>query len=384
MKKTKSEENISKINSNVFFKEFTFSKNDFKDFENKSELEFADNVVWLDELCFIFQIKEMDENSTNYSNWFKSKVMNKAVRQIKNTLNYLQEFSEIVIENEKGHKLDIKEAQKCEDIKRIIVYSSNEDFPEDLRRKKFYESSEIGLIHLFHIEDYYWICTYLITPAEINEYLDFREDFQFYQNNAIDKLPEQYLLGHFFETPNADHFNSKYVTNLKDQYSQKDEFDISGIIENFNKSIKNNLSQTEYYPIIKEISKLNRSELYEFKQRLSLAVEKCEKFEFITPYKIYVPRTDCAFVFIPLHSSNSHNAKTAVNNLTFANKYDNKARKSIGIVLYKEKSNLKSFEMYWQFINEDWFYDAEMEKLLKENYPFRTSKNKTVNNRYKQ
>ena len=52
--KTNSENIISIINSNVFFKEFTFSKNDFKELDTKQNLEFADNVVWLDDIFFFF------------------------------------------------------------------------------------------------------------------------------------------------------------------------------------------------------------------------------------------------------------------------------------------------------------------------------------------
>ena len=52
--KTNSENIISIINSNVFFKEFTFSKNDFKELDTKQNLEFADNVVWLNDIFFFF------------------------------------------------------------------------------------------------------------------------------------------------------------------------------------------------------------------------------------------------------------------------------------------------------------------------------------------
>lgn len=41
----KTENIISKINSNIFFKEFTFSKNDFKSLDLSQQFEFADNVV---------------------------------------------------------------------------------------------------------------------------------------------------------------------------------------------------------------------------------------------------------------------------------------------------------------------------------------------------
>lgn len=52
--KNKAENSISTINTNVFFNEFTFCKNDFKALNSKLQLEFADNVVWLDDLLFIY------------------------------------------------------------------------------------------------------------------------------------------------------------------------------------------------------------------------------------------------------------------------------------------------------------------------------------------
>lgn len=382
--KTKSESQLSIINQNVFFKEFTFSNNDFKNLKNSSEQELADNVVWLDEYCFIFQIKEMSKESSNYKNWFKNKVMNKAVKQIKATLNYFDREDSIIIENEKGHKMDVKDAGKSLDIKKIIIYSTNDDFPEELRFQKFYESSEAGYIHLFHIEDYLHICKYLITPTEVSEYLDFREDFfEFYKPGAH-RVPEQYLLGHFFETPNVDHYDANYINNLKDQLRKNEDFDISMLVANFQNAIINPSSNTTYYyPIIRAIAKLHRSELVEFKKRISMAIEKCEKFEFITPYKMYSSRTQCAFVFIPLNSKDYHNAQTALRNLTYAIKYDNKSQKALGAAIYRNPQNLDKVDAIWFFLDEEWIFDQEMEKLLKDNYPFRTSISKEIKNPYK-
>lgn len=202
---TNSESIISQINSNVFFKEFTFSKNDFKELNTNQKLEFAENVVWLDSLFFIFQIKEREPNSEiSDIKWFENKILKKAVKQIKSTLTYISIYPEIFIENEKGHKLDITKAKENFDPKKIIIYLPPSDFPESKRHLKFYESSKIGLIHLFHSEDYYWICKYLITPAEIKEYLNFREDLYSFDRTRSNALPEQYFLAHFLETLDAD------------------------------------------------------------------------------------------------------------------------------------------------------------------------------------
>jgi hypothetical protein len=384
MPTTKSENIVSQINSNVFFKEFTFSKNDFKALDSNQKLEFADNVVWLDALFFIYQIKEQDPNSTDSIKWFENKVLKKAVKQIKSTLNYISTYPEIIIENEKGHKLNITKAKKCEDIKRIIIYSPLDNFPELQRNLKFYESSEIGLVHLFHSEDYYWICKYLITPAEVEEYLNFREELFLFDKERSNALPEQYFLGHFLETLNADHFDASYITNLKNHKPDIQQFDISNIIENFNKNIKLTNHPTEYYPIIEEIAKLNRSELIEFKKRISLSIENSEKEEITIPYRIYLPSTDCGFVFIPLHSSISQHWKTALYNFTMAHKYESKAKKCIGVVIFRDKNELEYFEFFWQFVEAEWVFDEVIEKTIKDNYPFRKTKIKKFDNRYKQ
>lgn len=381
--KTKSESQLSLINQNVFFKEFTFSNNDFKSNDN-FEQELADNVVWLDEYCFIFQIKEMNQTSSNYENWFKNKVINKAVKQIKNTLHYFDVHDSIIIENERGHKMNVKAANEVKDIKKIIIYSANVDFPETLRYQKFYESSDAGNIHLFHIEDYFYICKYLITPTEISEYLNFREDFLEFHKLAIHRVPEQYLLGHFFETLNVDHFNAKYIDNVQ-KYKKEEDFDISGLIENFKQAVISSTSSvdTHYYRIIKAIAKLHRFELIEFKKRISVAMEKCEKFEFITPYKMYSERTDCAFVFIPIHSINFQHAITALKNYTYAIKQDCRSQKALGVVIYRNPDNLEKIDTGWYFLDETWTFDPVMDKKLKENYPFRESINKKTKNPYK-
>ena len=51
------EDALGKLNADYFFREFTFSSNKFKPNPNE-ELELADNVVWLDDLMIVYQVKE--------------------------------------------------------------------------------------------------------------------------------------------------------------------------------------------------------------------------------------------------------------------------------------------------------------------------------------
>ena len=236
---------------------------------------------------------------------------------------------------------------------------------------------------MFHSEDYYWICRYLNTPAEVEEYLEFRKELFEVHRNHLNKFPEQYVLAHFFETLDTSELKAKYIDNFKKVTTDSSEFNISYLIENFNKNIRLIKEQTEYYPIIAEIAKLNRTELAEFKKRLIRTIEKCKEDDITIPYRIYLPRTDCGFVFIPLNKHSSKHWKTALNNFTFAQKYDQKAYRCVGLVMFETQLNGETFlDMYWEFNEQEWKFNAEMEKLLLENFPFREVNWKRIDNRY--
>ena len=101
------------------------------------------------------------------------------------------------------------------------------------------------------------------------------------------------------------------------------------------------------------------------------------------PYRIYIPRTDCGFVFVPLIKRASCHWKTALRNFTYAQKYDQKAHRCVGLVMFETEIKGKLvLDMYWAFLEEKWVYDAAMEKLLSENFPFREAKFKRLDNRY--
>lgn len=378
----KGEQLISIINSNIFFKEFTFSRNEFLIEANKFKLELADNVVWLDELLFIYQIKDRNasESTSSIEQWFKSKVLNKAVKQIKNTVKYLRNFRKIEIANERGHTQNLSDANVAL-CRKVIIYNPKEDLPNDLHFQKFYDSSVAGLIHLFHLEDYLHVCQYLITPAEIEEYFSFRESL--YENHEIvNGLPEQYVLGHFLSGENTDSIKPELIEALEKLDENVSDFLISHILEVFSDRIKLLENETDYYLIIKEIAKLKRYELKEFKLRLELCFKQAGKQEFSRPYRITVPRTGCGFVFIPLEAEFKDNWRIALNNYTLAHKYDQKIDKCIGVLIYQGLEEKEWFEAFWLFANYNWEYEKEIEYKLRENFPFREVKTVELN-RYK-
>ena len=87
---TESKDLVTRISSNVFYKEFTFHKNNFITPHGQKEL--ADNVLWIDDLLFLIQVKERNasevKTTVEENKWFENTVLKKAKNQIKDSLSF--------------------------------------------------------------------------------------------------------------------------------------------------------------------------------------------------------------------------------------------------------------------------------------------------------
>lgn len=359
---TISEAYLNMINVNVFFNEFTFGFDNFIKNSNNNEVELADNIVWLDDVSIIYEVKERNqkERSKPFINWFNNKILNKAVKQIKNTIELLNSQNQLSIKNNRGHEIELNKIP-LDSLSKVIVYNPNEDIPDEYRFKKFYESKEVQLIHLFHLEDYLQICKYLVTPYEVKDYLTFREEFYYAQGINLNKLPEQYILGHFFSDADYYRFVPEYVELLKKVSNNNNSFDLSKYLAEFGDKVEYTVGVNDYYIILCEIAKLHRNELKEFKKRFLKLFELCKAEDFTDPYRIVISN-GCGFVFLALPKTMSADWKIALENLTFAHQYEQKLNKCIGVVVFQEP---KRHQVFWIYSEGEWEYDAEMEDLIK-------------------
>lgn len=82
---TESEDLVTRISSNVFYKEFTFHKNNF--ITPRGQKELADNVLWIDDLLFLIQVKERNasevKTTVEENKWFENTVLKKAKKSNK-------------------------------------------------------------------------------------------------------------------------------------------------------------------------------------------------------------------------------------------------------------------------------------------------------------
>jgi hypothetical protein len=364
------EEDIARLNQYYFFREFTFSKNTFRPTPTE-EVELADNVIWLDNILNIYQLKERqapnNTNSEKEQRWFEQKVLGKATRQIRDTLNYLHNHRDIHLQNHRGHAFNVT-VSSLESVHKLVLYKAHEALPESCRKQKHYRSQTAGLIHLIPADDYLGTLRTLLTPAEVSDYLAFREKLITNWEEDVLNLPEQALVGQYLSGISNEKPQFVFVEYLQKLQHRAEEWDMTGVINVFPERVTTDNVSTDYYYIVKEIAKLMRNELRELKTRFKLSMEKASANEFVLPYRMAIPRTGCGFVFIPLTDDFIEHRLQFLQNFTYAHKYDQRLPKCIGVSFAPEEDGWYSVE--WCYIECPWQEDPEMENRLRQNNPF--------------
>lgn len=169
---------IRDLNSLAFFKEFTFAENTFKPPSGGTELELADNIVWMGDDLTILQLKERSaddvKDETSEARWFEDKVLGNATKQVRDTLKYLEANPTISVTNEHGHSFDIQRDQP-KSLTKIVVYLPGRLVPEIAKSTRHYVSKTGGFIHVLDARDYLEICRTLRVPADIRDYFQYRQ-----------------------------------------------------------------------------------------------------------------------------------------------------------------------------------------------------------------
>lgn len=364
MLSNKSEEEITLINQNVFFKEFTFDKNDFM-IDNQSKVELADNILWLDDLLIIIQIKEKNlKGSSSVDTWLRNKVLNKAKNQIKKTHEYLLANTSIPIANRRNQK-HILNIRGIKVVHNLIIYKAECSHDISSAPSK-YITKEDRFIHFLRLEDYGHICRYLITPVELSEYLFFREEF-LRKNNVAGNLPEQYMLAHFFQNPTDLTLNFLYLQKLsgicKRILQTENDFYIGYFLSMMKDTLYGDNGSSDYLHIIRELARMNREEMKIFKERFRVVITEDPKSLPVLMKRFALERTDCGFVLMKLNRKFETDWYNALTNFTIEYKYRRKLGKCVGLIILPDG---EYFNLKWCYIQGTWQYDAFLEEMVKE------------------
>ncbi|MBV8829726.1 MAG: hypothetical protein JO108_10930 [Acidobacteriaceae bacterium] len=371
---------ISKeLHSLLFLEEFVFSRNKFSP-PSSSEIELADAVVMLGDVLIVYQIKERSaEQSSDEAAercWFRSKVLGKATKQVRDTLRYLKTYDEIRVSNERGHIFNLA-ASTFADILKIVVYMGARTLPTDCRGVRHHVSRSAGFIHIVDARDYLEISRTLRVPEEVARYFRYREMVLRRFAPVTATLPESAIAGHFIGGDPDVTPTIESARHLRRLVEDADEWDLAPFLRELHDHLSVPGFSDDYYDILIEFAKLPRSIWRKVKERIRLCIEKVQKDEFARPYRIAVPDTDCGFVFIPVQSQVSQIPDwkdvrlRGIQNFTRLHKYDQRLSKCIGVMIAKDGTH---FDILWCFIGHKWIKDLEVEEALKKNFPFRPVK----------
>lgn len=214
-----------------------------------------------------------------------------------------------------------------------------------------------------------WVCKFLITPTELDEYLKFRERIYLKHKNTITLYPEQYILGHFLNTDDESLIQEEYIETFSRLADDVQDFDVSGILNNFLEKIRRDEQKksTYYYSILAEIAILKRYELTEFKKRFRQIIEDVKSSNFSLPYRFTISRTGCGFVFIHLLQDKVDYWENALLKFTEIYKYKRQLNKCLGVLTYKKG---EYYDINWIFIKSDWAYNKELAETVKNESEF--------------
>ena len=379
---TPQEERLAETNASFFLREFSFSQNKFTP-QGGTEVQLADHVVHFDDVLLLFQFKGRSAATNDPAaeeSWFKNTVAKKAVRQIKETLKNLAR-GPVRLENDRGHVVELAKDLGGLRCARVIVYQPADALPERTRRLKGHVSSTAGFVHFLPERDYDGVINTLITLPEVIDYLAYRERLCRKFPSETGLLSEHAMVGHYLMGDEDAVPREQDVANLHALQSNIDEFDILGLLNLFRDRAYTIQGPddsvglpTDYYEILKEMVRLDRADLAQFKLRYKWAWDRCGG-ESTLPSRFASGRTGCGFVFIPLSPDAAPHAATALQNFTMAAKYDLKVDRCLGLTFRRDGGDRL---IDWTLHVHPWEPDAELEGMLKERYPFREAKAEMV------
>jgi hypothetical protein len=371
---------VGRLNEAYFFREFTFSTNTFKPHPAK-ELELADKVVWLDDLMILAQIKEryapQNTTASNERKWFEEEVLKKATRQIRDTLSYLKTYPQIKVRNNRRHVFNIASAAVTQRHK-LVIYNAHPLLPLKCAQKKYHRSKTAGVvIHLIHAVAYHTILRTLITPAEIAEYLAFREKLAEKWGEALSEVSEKALLGQYIRNLPDEKPNSRLEMYVDAVNQQTEEWDIARLIHLFPARRTTPIKRRRQgYAVLRELAKLYRTDMAQFKKRFAFSMSKVLADESTLPNRM-TASTGCGFVFIPLTRKQASHRKELLMTFTQLNKYDQRLEKCLGLTLIAEGKG-SWCDVQWLPLFFPWKENAALQQALDAIKPFRPVRSRRI------
>jgi hypothetical protein len=340
----------------------------------EDEAELAASVVLMDDIGFIYQLKEREQKLAtkpgDLEKWVANNVLKKGAKQVQNTRDLLRGYAGLSLVNHFGHRLFFTRRDPDTMVSMIIyrVPAKSRAF----RAVRFKKGRNGGFVHILRDVDYFEICQHFVTPAELLDYFGFRRDVLINWDAAAAAVSEgaligQYLLEDYLSAPDP-----RFERAARSRGGPT-ACEFSFVIDTLDSRIAAQHSEyadTEYYEILTELALLGRYELRALKQELRLGLEAVRANRLELPLRIAAGRTGCGFLVVPVTREFRDRAIAALESLSLASKHELNLPRQIGIGMWR---NSEFVDLEWIFLDGPNPPDPELDERLAHNYPFRRS-----------
>jgi hypothetical protein len=228
------------------------------------------------------------------------------------------------------------------------------------------------LIQLIDAPAYNLVLRTLVTPAEVFEYLTFRESLSENWGEALSTVSEKALVGQYIRNLPDEEPNSTFESYADEVNQQSQVWDIGRLIHLFRDRHTTPIKKKQSYMVLQELAKLHRTDMSEFKKRFAFSMSKALSDEACLPNRL-TASTGCGFVFVPLEGKRLPRRKQLLMTFTHLNKYDQKLEKCIGLSFIAEGKG-SWCDVQWFPLFHPWQENAELQKALDTLKPFRPVK----------
>ena len=224
---------------------------------------------------------------------------------MRDTVLYLREYATEIM-NDRGLRIAIASAVDTEAIIKIVVFKGGVDLPLNCVRHRFHGSRTAGFIHVIAASDWHNIMHTLVTPREIADYLRMRESMSRAHAAQVRAVSEKALVGQFIADAHSAPPTAAFEGVVDRVVDDRESFDILRFLNLFGDRIISDAppgtitladlhgADVVYYPIIRELAKLPRTDVAAFKERFELArlggLSKCWRgFANMGPRTVFTP-----------------------------------------------------------------------------------------------
>jgi len=357
--------------ANAFMRAFSFPSIQLPR-SPEDELELADRIVLLDNIGFIFQLKEREQKVASkpgdLEKWVANNVVKKATKQVQNTRDLLRRYKGLSLVNHFGHRVYVAPRDPDELVSMIIYRVPPKS--RAFRAARFKKGRNGGFVHILRDLDYFEICEHFVTPAEMVDYFSFRRDLLINWDAAVTAVSEGAFIGQYLSEDWSSAPDQKFERAARSRGGPT-ACEFSFVLDSLASRIaaqQSDQADTDCYEILAEIALLGRYELKALKQQLRLALEAVRANRFELPFRIASGRTGCGFLIVPVTREFHDRAFDALKSLSIASKHELDLPRQVGIGMWRNS----------EFVDIEWIFqeggnppNPELDERLAFSYPFR-------------